>query len=872
MPVKPKTVPLHNLDLKEVYHRTGSHTGGDTYVAERLLTGPFPEGAEEFALVLSWPGEWAFFRVEVVKNDRGPKDASRFSDRLDVAREVLAGYGIAPDRLGRDYEVIRGKSKKRFLLGEVRRETPLAVTVVVDTDSPEFIALAANAAHRTSAGVALEVQLITYPKPPQGARCDPEQRTLTVNLMPAQVMPRLEGFVALDLGNTNSTLVLMEKDTDEVHDIKVVNVEGGDAGAPVETAVELVAYPRRKAPGGYGPIDPEQQEREAEQARAYPTPEWTIGAMAKLETNGWLILGAKRNLADPEAAPLHPSLEPPRRGAPPAAPTGREDNGFLPVNIEGHKHYISKRLPAELFITAVLKQLCQQERRYPGQLAITHPSTYSSREAEVLRETVYHAWRRAMGGDAYKLDREKLEKLIPVVLDEASAAAIYFLYRDFAQAPGGLKVFRYLYPRGMDMLLYDCGGGTTDVALVHAGMRPGDGGKRVLGVEVLGRTGVRDFGGDDITAAVFKIVKGQLGAQLSGAVSGQPRLTYPKNSPQDLPAWLKTNRAALDRLVPTRFNPRHLDEASRGPMRAAKDLWFWAETIKKKLGVESPYKNDPRNVFWDPNMVLVQLLGSKFPALKGEQLHNFFKNVEVHREEVDELIRPQVHKSIDNTNRMIAERLAPDSEVNWVYVVGNASLYPLVREAIQERLHVRFLKEDAKANGEDRAKDVRGRMRFDKDDLKNPVAKGAVLALGLYSKVGGMGLDFDNTLKDRLPFHVLFRDLGAGGYRTLFREHEHYDQLGEKVIPVPPAEEDERGEQRDRRTDVFLRRQWPGDDRPSRFLHFQFDRPVDGPLMVSYQRDPPRFLMRDEGRSGQQVEGKERVEAVYCSLMQQGEL
>src|SRR5262245_66110816 len=69
------------------------------------------------------------------------------------------------------------------------------------------------------------------------------------------------------------------------------------------------------------------------------------------------------------------------------------------------------------------------------------------------------------------------------------------------------------------MLLYDCGGGTTDIALVKAGLDPDA--VDVLRVTVLARSGLRGFGGDDITRAVCRIFKAKL-AQKVAEARGRP--------------------------------------------------------------------------------------------------------------------------------------------------------------------------------------------------------------------------------------------------------------------------------------------------------------------------------------------------------------
>src|SRR5207244_1098653 len=117
------------------------------------------------------------------------------------------------------------------------------------------------------------------------------------------------------------------------------------------------------------------------------------------------------------------------------------------------------------------------------------------------------------------------DPLIRLMVDEASAAGFFFLYRRIFEEPGGLPRFHYLYPGGLNMLLYDCGGGTTDIALVRAGFDPDD--PDVLRITVLARSGLRGFGGDDITRAVCRLLKSKLALKVA-ELKGRPvKLTWP---------------------------------------------------------------------------------------------------------------------------------------------------------------------------------------------------------------------------------------------------------------------------------------------------------------------------------------------------------
>ena len=147
------------------------------------------------------------------------------------------------------------------------------------------------------------------------------------------------------------------------------------------------------------------------------------------------------------------------------------------------------------------------------------------------------------------------------------------------------------------------------------------------------------------------------------------------------------------------------------------------------------------------------------------------------------------------------------------------------------------------------------------------MAKGAALALRLITQAQSIDIDFDRRIHRRLPFAVTFWDHQRGGYWELFREHEMYDELTEKWLPVPDL--GRRAEDRQHK-EVFLGRRWPGDDSPMPYLRFQFGEVISGPLAVWYDTETQRFCMRDEGGSGEVVSGEEIQRAIYIAPVQSG--
>ena len=222
-------------------------------------------------------------------------------------------------------------------------------------------------------------------------------------------------------------------------------------------------------------------------------------------------------------------------------------------------------------------------------------------------------------------------------------------------------------------------------------------------------------------------------------------------------------------------------------------LWRWAEGLKIELGRNSPAKV-PLDGELGRNLIRnLEAQQSKINdrAADPGRIASVIREISLYREEIDVQISEPLNESIEYANRMIAAKLGRGGslsrEVERVYIVGNASRYPLVTERIASQLDIPFI--------------AHRTPHVSDDDLKNSVAKGAALALRLFAQVLNVQVEFDQTVSRKLPFDVTFWDHRRGSFRALFQEHENYDELTPLMLPVP----DMGGSERDRQhKDVFL--------------------------------------------------------------------
>lgn len=753
------------------------------------VTPAFVATSNQWFLVVSLPRELGkFIRVVPEKSHKGGAEARKYVGQfLRVPPSVLQA--------------------KEFVVVAMQGAADLDIDVEVDTDHPKVVekaqqmkAAPKGGAAQLGAPVTLDIDVFAV---------DPETKAVLSSrvdarliLSPMKEMGHFAGYVALDFGNTGSTLVCSETNQSEFEVVQadeVGDVNVNEKPGPVQTALRI-----------YGIKDPETPQQ-------FTVYESRIGkrAMDDARVDTWLVLGAKRLLSD-------------RRQS-----DANADSEVIVLN--NTPHVIRKEDPAEVFISQMLRGFFYHRQSVPEPIVVTCPTTFSESEVNRLRTTVARAFHRVLGKTAASFRPEMIDARVPMVVDEASAAAFYFAYRDFIFGPGRMPAFRYLYPNGMHMLLYDCGGGTTDLALVR--LESSDAG--ALKISVLGRAGHRTFGGDYITEQVFRLLKARL-AELQEKVEPLP-------APAKLAEFLDRpeNKKAINDAVPTTFDVRQSQNSEAKRRReTVMDLWKLAERFKIRLSA-------PNAQFCTPGPEETGLLNRLWKQLNpGQDVmpDELVEKLKVQRREVDALIDAPIVRTIEYANDLLKNCLTPDAgrggaapgalevpEVHWVYLVGNASRYPRIREMLldpQRGLRVRFLK--------DRLALVRP------EDFKNSVAKGAIVAMKLRYQEMGMTVSWDHQVVRRLPFDVVHVTLGSVGDRVLYHTGELYSELLPRTIDIKADPVTGRPSVRE----VVLSRRWPGETVADPYVIFRFPEPVEGAYLVEYDSEEAHAFIAYPKRDG----------------------
>lgn len=783
-----------SIHARDVVPRTGVRRYAFTIANGELIDGvqitpDFLRTADSWYMVVSLPRKLgAFIRIMPTEPHKTGAEARRYVGQfLRVPPNVLQA--------------------KEFVVVAMSGERALDMEIEIDTDHPVLL----EGAHKTKAagqrgatalGVPVPLDIDVFAVDPQTTGVLSSRVQARLMLSPMQEMLPFPGGVALDFGNTSTTLVCSETNQDGFDVIQADRLEPlSDAPSPVQTALRISSITPAATPQHFTEYG----------ARI------GAGAMEGREDE-WLVLGAKRLLSD-------------RRQA------DRNNAGDV-VILNNATYSIPAQDPAEVFISQMLRGFFYHRQAVPETIVVTCPTTFTDEEVARLRVTVARAFHRVLGKPASSFRVEDAELRVPMVIDEASAAAFYFAYRDFINGPGQFPAFRYLYPHGMHMLLYDCGGGTTDLSLVRLEAEDDD----HLKISVLGRAGHRTFGGDFITEQVFRLLKMKLAA-LRGEVPAVP-------APAKLIEFLEANKAVVDRVIPTTYDVRQMQNQSAIQRRnTALALWQIAERLKVRLSA-----NGVQAV--TPDSSEQHLLNQVWRAVNPEEPRfpeDSMAELRIQRREVDALIDPEIVRTVEYANDLIANCLDGSGaakegsvevpEVHWVYLVGNASRYPRIREMLldaQRGLRVRFLGERL--------------ARVSPEDFKNSVAKGAIVAMKMQTMAMGMTVSWDQQLMRRLPFDIVHVTLGKAGDRVLYRTSELYADLMPKTIDIKADPVTGRASVRQ----LVLHRRWPGEKKAVPHVIFNFaDGPVMGQYLVAYDSDDEsdtahKFIVYPKGENGRQ--------------------
>lgn len=398
-------------------------------------------------------------------------------------------------------------------------------------------------------------------------------------------------------------------------------------------------------------------------------------------------------------------------------------------------------------------------------ITVTYPANWPPHRRNTIRELL-----RACG--IAKVDTG---------FDEATAGALYYIWRElltdqFTAFDGFLsrskvnennKEATQIYFQ--NYLVFDMGGGTTDVALLEIQLEEQkllpqretglEGRYFVLKPSIIGLTGDENYGGDNVTLAVFRILKTKLALNVLKSkapinLDSHPsikenfdRLLDWMNDPEPEEAY-KSVKSLINEIVPTQFKSQPENRTSFFR------LWKEAEYIKRDFSTEmegATYR-ESRRADGEILQSVINLSNST--------------DVIVFREEMEKLIQPSVEKIFQKIQQLSVQPNKVSPEIHKVILTGSSSKLRIIKEQVKKNLGrptVEHSNSTASIFKYDESKVV-----FSEKDAKLAVARGACLPAFLktistgegddakhYLKRGKNFLAFDvDNLRTHLPFSV----------------------------------------------------------------------------------------------------------------------
>lgn len=299
--------------------------------------------------------------------------------------------------------------------------------------------------------------------------------------------------------------------------------------------------------------------------------------------------------------------------------------------------------------------------------------------------------------------------------DEANAATLSYFYDEVRR--NGIHTVKALLPAPAYVLTFDFGGGTTDITVIKVEITGDeDEGTHTVKTDVVGITGDKHLGGDNVTLEIFRALKARVALHVAeagvepGAVDDIERYRGAVNALRDEADAI---RKALDQgkhlderlsrivndVLPTRYSLQGAVDDQ--PRRHFYELWDVAELLKKKFGT----RDDSTSEYPDQLKLDVPLPKiSEYSGIDFSQVDD----IVVKRGDYEAHLAPVIRTLLERAKRLLPD---PQNGYSLAILAGNSSNLPIVRTLVREVLDM-----------------TDARIHFDPNDAKIAVAKGACFA------------------------------------------------------------------------------------------------------------------------------------------------
>jgi molecular chaperone DnaK (HSP70) len=441
----------------------------------------------------------------------------------------------------------------------------------------------------------------------------------------------------------------------------------------------------------------------------------------------------------------------------------------------GCYEYETEELVAR-YLDLLQKDFIDQIKSSFGFVGNTSPCNFGARE------------KQAIGKSYAALNPPVAEGHLDLSIDEPTAAAIFYTVKDIENSGGTLR--GYVQKFGgeevrRNLLVYDFGGGTIDIALVAIRASTDE-----MRFKILGNTSIMDFGGDNVTLALIKRMKAHLcqlllaGHEVEEAHdSRRPGMACSplwynqflqcKDRRQQLEQYLShekldtTTLLSLERLIKTLI-PTNFADFTEGTFEREDahnlffKLWDNCDSCKKemcrkgRLEQISIYFHETlgelsRQLGLEESLSLLQERLDKLPLTLEQDLY------------------PLIYKPLKQTIRAMRLVCMQDAqqgfhEVHEIRLAGNSSKIPLVKKLIVEEMQSPLTDDDGRTV--QFIPDVEGVLRDVDDDAKTSVSKGMTLAMAIKQGAATVRLVIEDQ-SSFLPYEIGFRET-VGPWHTIF--------------------------------------------------------------------------------------------------------
>ncbi len=341
-----------------------------------------------------------------------------------------------------------------------------------------------------------------------------------------------------------------------------------------------------------------------------------------------------------------------------------------------------------------------------------------------------------------KYGRDLFPTMVWTDYDEAVSSAIFYLMRDYdlgGSLQVGLDTFKSRshpmpgeHPTSWShhVLVFDIGGGTTDLALIELtlevddplakegeGSRGGHGRYYRMTPKLLGSTGHLQLGGQLITLRVFQAMKvlladkllacmdafpvdvrrawlNEIGMASEGEETFMAGEQYREGAIADLSNLMGRHRQyaldVADAVIPTRWRGTHRETVteSSGPSRVFALLWEYAEAAKIHLGSSTGESHEASSEFSisaKDCQEIVTACGYEMPEELEAELQ-----VVLTREQFEMMVQPVIHEAAMLAKGLVETRLCgglnagrEQPQLDWLILSGKSCNLDLVMRELR---------------------------------------------------------------------------------------------------------------------------------------------------------------------------------------------